>query len=125
MKDYDAQRQPDPDDWLSLEETEQLSLILEYHERLGDVPPNPQIHAVFHTIIENQVAMGDALQVRQTLKRLMTEGLDRHEAIHAIGAVLADDIFDTLKGDKSDEFDVDDYEEKLSELSAESWQDTD
>ena len=41
-------------------------------------------------IVENQVALGDAFAARAVLLRLMAEGLDRHEAIHAIGSVLSE-----------------------------------
>jgi hypothetical protein len=35
-------------------------------------------------------------------QRLIGEGLDRHDAIHAIGMVLAEHIYDVLKTTKSD-----------------------
>jgi hypothetical protein len=50
-------------------------------------------HAANHVIVENQLAMGDATVVPATLARLMQEGLDRHDAIHAIGSVLVGIFF--------------------------------
>jgi hypothetical protein len=41
--------------------------------------------------------MGDATAAPATLDRLMREGLDRHDAVHAIGSVLIGIVFDTLK----------------------------
>jgi hypothetical protein len=43
---------------------------------------------VVHVIVENQIALGDELPVPSTLMRLMADGLDRHDAIHAIASVL-------------------------------------
>jgi hypothetical protein len=46
-------------------------------------------------IVENQVALGDTFAARAVLLRLMAEGLDRHEAIYAIGSVLV--LFSPLR----------------------------
>ncbi|WP_051380503.1 hypothetical protein [Bradyrhizobium sp. WSM1743] len=59
-----------------------------YHRRAGIRLPRDKAHAIFHVIVENQIADPE-LPVRSTAQRLMSEGLDRHEAIHAIGLVLA------------------------------------
>jgi hypothetical protein len=57
---------------------------------------SPKLHGTMHAIVENQVALGDATVVPATLTRLMREGLDRHDAIHAIGSVLMAIIFDVV-----------------------------
>jgi len=54
------------------------------------------MHGVAHVIVENQVAAGDSTVVPVTLARLMREGLDRHDAIHAIGSVLMGIVFDVI-----------------------------
>jgi hypothetical protein len=41
-----------------------------------------------NTSVEDRGALVDWTEVSQTLARLMDEGLDGHEAIHAIGNVL-------------------------------------
>jgi hypothetical protein len=51
----------------------------------------------------------------------MKEGLDRHEAVHAMGSVLSEKLFVVMseqdaKGDLNA-----DYVEKLKSLTAESW----
>jgi hypothetical protein len=46
---------------------------------------------------ENQVALGDVTVVPVTLARLMLEGLNRYEAVHAIGSVLIGIIFDAMR----------------------------
>ena len=51
----------------------------------------------------------------------MQEGLDRHEAVHAIGSVLAEHIYGMLSEDsKLDDPNVAYYEE-LEPLTAKSW----
>jgi hypothetical protein len=65
-----------------------LSLAQDYHRRAKIRLPDETVHAVVHAIIENQIALGDEIPVRRTLQRLMAEGLDRHDAIHAVGMVL-------------------------------------
>jgi hypothetical protein len=45
---------------------------------------------------ENQLALEDQAIVRATLHRLMNEGLTRHDAVHAVGAVLTEHIYDML-----------------------------
>ena len=72
-----------------MDEAERIGLVTDFHRRAPIRLPNAQVHAVFHVIIENQLAMGDEIPVARTHDRLMSEGLDRHEGIHAIGSVLA------------------------------------
>jgi hypothetical protein len=72
-------------------------------------------------IVENQVALGDAFPAKGVLFRLMSEGLDRHEAIHAIGSVLSETFFTAMSEENVDGDPNADYVEKLKVLSAESW----
>jgi hypothetical protein len=82
---------------------------------------NIKAHAVFHVIAENQIPLGDEIPVRRTLVRLMEEGLDRHEAIHAIGLALSEHIYDLVHGavPKTDPNQA--YYEALDRLTAEGW----
>ena len=79
-----------------MDEQQRLDLVLEYHlqEDMGEA--NEKVHAIVHVVVENQIA-DDTLSVRGTLQRLMSEGLDRHQAIHAIGSVLMGYIYDVLR----------------------------
>src|SRR5215510_1511876 len=92
MQRYDPLKAPDPEEWLSLDEQQRIDVVEEYHRLAGIRIPNAKIHAVTHAIIENQIAAGDKLPVRRTVQRLMAEGLDRHEAIHAVGMILLEFI---------------------------------
>jgi hypothetical protein len=48
----------------------------------------------------------------------MAEGLDRHEATHAIGSVLAEQIRRVLQGRA---FEADDFDAAMATLDAASW----
>ena len=87
--DYDPLVDPDPDDWLATDEQRRIDAVERYHRRESIELESPGAHAAMHAIVENQIAEGDRLPVRRTLLRLMAEGLDRHDAIHAIASVLA------------------------------------
>jgi len=87
---YDPDVAPSPDEWLALDESERTTLIAAYHEQAGIDLPNARFHAVLHTIIENQIAMGDQVPVAATVKRLVEEGLSRHEAIHCLMQTMAE-----------------------------------
>ena len=91
MERYDPLKAPDPKEWLSLDEQERIDLVQDYHRRARVELPNATGHAIAHVIVENQIALGDELAVERTLNRLVAEGLDRHDAIHAIGSVLVGD----------------------------------
>lgn len=118
---YNADQTPNPQDWLELDETERQILVEEYHEQTGVELPNARLHAAFHVIVENQIALGDATPVRKTLERLIYEGLDRHDALHAISAVLSEKIFEVMSGDFEGEYVSDEYFDKLEQLTAEAW----
>jgi hypothetical protein len=51
----------------------------------------------------------------------MEEGLDRHEAIHAIGSVLSEELFAMMSKEEGQGDLNAHYVEKLRRLTAESW----
>jgi len=118
---YDATEQPDPEIWLELDETERIDLVIDYHRHIRAQLETPELHAMAHVAVENQVALGEVTPVPETLERLLDEGLDRHEAIHAIGSVLMEIVLDTV--DKPD--DVSDinarYNRELALLTTADW----
>jgi hypothetical protein len=123
VKQYDPEKTPDPKEWLALDEWERTNLIVDYHDSADVELPNTKLHALFHTIVENQIATGEKVPAR-TLQRLMKEGLDRHEAIHAVGSVLGEQIHNILTGSSSG-IDIDKrYVRKLESLTAEGWLNT-
>ena len=100
MNRYDADQAPDAADWLAANDDERLDEVRAYHRRLRAKMPNERAHAMFHMIVENQLATSVA-SVVETLERLQREGLDRHDAVHAIGKVLAEHIYHIVKDQKS------------------------
>ena len=56
---------------------------------------------------------------RATLDRLVAEGLDRHEAIHAIGSVVATTVWDVLRREAP--VDRDAMLRALADLRARDW----
>ena len=114
---YDPTQAPDPGEWLALGEAERLEAVIRCHERLKVHVGTLQIHAAVHATVETQLAQGYQGATR-ALERLMAEGLDRHEATHAIGSVLAEQIRRVLQGRA---FEADEFEAALATLDAESW----
>ena len=86
---YDPDRAPDPERWLAQNEMELIDIVMRYHRREQIPLPNERVHASYHVMVENQVALGDRTPVRDAVGRLMGEGMSRHDALHAVGAVLA------------------------------------
>ena len=126
MEKYDPHQAPDPDEWNEVDESERILLVQRYHRRKHIRLPNEVLHATIHAIVENQVAMGDKLNVAATVDRLMSEGLNRHEAIHAIGSVLAERLYTVLGGGATaaratPEATERDWASRLDKLSAEEW----
>ena len=118
---YDPDVAPDPDEWLALDEQERMNLALDYHRRAGFSQPNERIHSVLHAVVENQIAMGDELPVRRTVERLMAEGLDRHQAIHAVASVLVTHISDAIRDSNATVASPEAYNADIEQLTIESW----
>ncbi len=121
MDRYDPLQAPDPSEWLALDEDERIELVRDYHRRARVKLPNHRLHAALHAIVENQVALGDEAPVRSILERLRKEGLDRHEAVHAIGSVVTEYLFDAAKGDVPSGDPSERYYAALAKLTAEGW----
>ena len=118
---YDPLEAPEPKEWLAIDEAERIQLAQDYHRRARVRLPNEKLHAVFHVVVENQIALGDEIPVQSTLQRLMVEGLDRHEAIHAIASVLAEFMHDLVNNPGSNTESNQAYFAALQRLTAEGW----
>lgn len=121
MQRYDPLKAPDPAEWLALDEQERIALAQDYHRRARIRVPNARAHATAHAIVESQIALGDETPARRTAQRLMEEGLDRHEAIHAIGMVLFEFIYDLTNAPASDSDPNVPYFAALEQLTAKDW----
>jgi hypothetical protein len=122
---YDADVAPKPAAWLALDEEEAQWLVRRYHASPRcEHPPaqKPVLHATIHVFVENQVALGNETPVRATLERLMAEGLSRHDAIHAIGFVLARYVYDLMNSTQTEGASGHDrYFDEIRCLTAEAW----
>ncbi len=121
MERYDPLVAPDPVEWLETDESDRIVMVEEYHAAAGaELEEGAEtLHAVIHVIVENRIAM-DSEPVPAVLKKLMRQGLDRHDAIHAIGAVVSGEIYDMLKGDGGSH-DPEKYRRRMKKLSAKRW----
>jgi hypothetical protein len=118
---YDPLTAPDAEQWLALDETERIQLALDYHIRARTELPGVNAHAMLHVVVENQVALGDETPVRDKLRQLMAQGLDRHDAVHAIASVLIHHL-SRLRRDPDAVGDVNaGYYAALKRLNARKW----
>lgn len=65
-------------------------------------PMNPRLHLVIHQVVANQLWADDPPQAWQTAERLIRLGYDRHEILHMIGSVVAEDVWNTMRGGATD-----------------------
>jgi hypothetical protein len=122
MKLYDPEVAPSAAEWLALDEGERIRLA-EVHHRVARIKlPNVKAHAVFHAIVENQIA-GGLESVIRAMDRLAKEGLSRHEALHAIGSVLAEHLNETMGAKVQDSASTGQarYNAAVERLSAKEW----
>jgi hypothetical protein len=121
MESYDPDTSPRATDWLQADEGERIELVSAYHRRESIKLPNSQLHAVVHVVIENQIALGEEV-VANAVARLRAEGLSRHDALHAIGSVLAENLYELMQeGQGATGEPYRRYLERLQRLTAKSW----
>lgn len=118
---YDPLKAPDAKEWLALDEDERMQLVLDYHVRAGVELPNARVHATMHAIVENQVALGDETPVRRKVQQLMMQGLNRHDAIHAVASVLINHLYDAAQGKAPAGDSNQRYYSALKRLNARKW----
>lgn len=116
---YDPGIGPDPVLWGSLSDEEKQRAVADYVERFETHGDAGLSHAMTHVIVEDQVSLGDETPVAGVLHRLVNEGLNRHEAIHAIGSVLEKEVANLSSG--GGQIDNDRYFEQLGDLTAVRW----
>jgi hypothetical protein len=117
---YNPEKAPDPEKWRALEEAQRLDSVSVHHRRMRVKLPNIDLHADVHVIVENQLAEGLDL-AKDALDRLRAEGLDRHEAIHAIGSVLIGHVQSLIQEGASTPDPNGPYVKALQALTVHSW----
>ncbi len=101
------------------DESERIAMVESWHRRAGIRIPGAKMHAIVHTVVESQIALGESVII-ESLARLRSEGLSRHDAIHAIGSVLAEHMFHVLK-DISAPDSPEVYYDRVRRLTAAEW----
>ncbi len=86
-----------------------------YPQEINGMVINPFVHTVWHVMVDKQIQDESPEFVAETYNRLMKEGLDSHEALHAIIGVYADLYYGNFR--KGDGFSNLDYEVNLERLS--------
>jgi hypothetical protein len=121
MRRYDPAVPPNAQAWLALDEQKRIDLIREYHQSSGISLPSIEAHATAHVVVENQLAEGLPAAVN-AFGRLTLAGLDRHEAVHAIGAVLMNHLWNLANGPLPSGDTNQAYFAALDALTRESWE---
>lgn len=119
MDKYDPHHAPNPMEWIALDEGERIAMVEDYHRQKRIKLPNVTLHAAMHVVVENQIIEGDATPAARTLERLMHEGLDRHDALHAISHVIAKHMHQAMRTKKG--YDEKQYTIDLDALTAKKW----
>lgn len=115
---YDPEVPPEPEAWLAADEQIRMMACMQFHSRSGVAfgpETNPRLHAILHAILENQIALGEPPRVAATVRRLIAEGLGRHDAIHATSTVVVKFMTDGKVFDEAS------YNRDLDEVTAEWW----
>jgi hypothetical protein len=102
MEAYSPENASEPESWLELGEHERIQ-VEDWHRVARIKLPDVTAHAALHTVVENQTAM-NLEPVVLAMCRLTKEWLTRHDAVHAIGSVVA--MFDLLKSVQDDNADA-------------------
>src|SRR5690606_7169734 len=121
---YDPNRPLPVAVWPTLDEDERLARIEAHHASPQcdhGLAANPDLHATVHLIVENQVAVGDATPTAAAIDRLRGEGLARHEAVHAVGSVIAAPLFALVNDDSAPPPDAAATAAAIRDLTAAAW----
>jgi hypothetical protein len=117
---YDPEVEPPADAWNAIDEGERSLIVRVWHDEAGVTAPNMRLHATFHVIVENQIAMGNETPVAQTVRRLMDEGLSRHDALHAVGDAMMKSMMSTMRDPTTTSAEPA-YYDALTKLTAAAW----
>ena len=111
---------------LNPDSADERSLLIEgehpeYHDALADPGfegeidgVNPRLHLAMHEIVANQLWDNDPPEVWQAARRLRDLGEDRHNILHAIGALVMEHVYAGLV--EHEPFDLERYRAELDQL---------
>lgn len=90
--------------------------VLHDREFDPDTDVNPFLHITIHTIVENQLAAKDPIEVFQFYNAMRKKKCSHHDTIHLVGALLVPLMFDTMKNQAP--FDHDRYVSMLKKYKS-------
>lgn len=88
-----------------------------YPQEINGEIVSPFVHTVLHTIVDSQIRTEQPEFVVETFNKLKSQGMEEHEALHAIITAYADLHFSSFRQGKP--FDQLDYQSRLSYMSYE------
>jgi len=90
---------PDHRHFLILAEHPDVARAIERGEGeivVGGAPMNPRLLITIHEIVANQLWDDDPPEVWQSARRLLAAGCERHEILHMLGSVVAEQVWEML-----------------------------
>jgi len=75
---------------------------------------NKRLKSAILQVVDNQIELNDPPETKQTLNRLVAEGISEKLAKELIGSVVAAEVFEVLKN--GEEFDKNRYVTALNKL---------
>ena len=117
---YNPHKAPDSEKWLAMDEGDRIQVIADFHLNANIELESVQAHSAIHAMVENQLAE-KIPEVVAAYRKLRQKKVDRHNAIHAIGSVLAELFFDINKGNVTDSDPNVSYYRNLKKLKASDW----
>lgn len=118
---YNPNIQMQKTQWLEMDEGQRIAIVEAFHVQSNeDIELEAMtLHATFHVIVENQIAQNVTI-VEQTIAKLIRQGIDRHEAIHAISAIISEDILNAARGE-GETFTIKKFRRKLEKITVKRW----
>ena len=105
------------------EEIWSMGDLAAYPQEINGQVVSPFVHTVLHTIVDSQIRTEQPEFVVETFNKLKGQGMEEHEALHAIITAYADLHFSSFRQGKP--FDQLDYQSRLSYMSYEDAEDED
>jgi hypothetical protein len=122
MNSYDPDKGPDAAKWLALSESERIDLATAAHRADRLDADALVLHSALHVAVETQLAMGEPASVSRAVARLRSQGLSRHDTVHAIASVLAEQLHAAVGGGASSSTSLPKaYDDAVSVLDGNRW----
>jgi hypothetical protein len=101
-----------------MDELWNLGELASYPQEINGMVVNPFVHTVLHLLVDLQIKSETPEYVENTFARLQNEGMEEHEALHAIIEIYADLYFSNFR--KGGAFSYLDYQSRLGNIAMDS-----